>query len=86
MPEGDNLFRAATALRKALQGSRVAAFHSDVPLVLRALEEKPLDGGLLRREGHRGRSGRCTRCVWVLQPSHRMRPATRAVLAPRALP
>src|SRR5438445_122107 len=42
MPEGDNLFRAATALRKALQGSRVAAFHSDVPLLLRAREAEAL--------------------------------------------
>lgn len=42
MPEGDNLFRAATALRKALQGSRVVSFRSDVPRVLHALEDKPL--------------------------------------------
>ena len=55
MPEGDNLFRAATALRKALQGSRVAAFHSDVPLVLRALEEKPLDGARIESVEARGK-------------------------------
>jgi endonuclease-8 len=30
MPEGDNVFRAATALRKALQGSRVLRFESAV--------------------------------------------------------
>src|SRR2546422_1948518 len=28
MPEGDTIFRAATALRKALQGARVTQFHS----------------------------------------------------------
>src|SRR2546421_7708850 len=55
MPEGDNLFRAATALRKALQGSRVAAFHSNVPRVLRALEEKPLDGARIESVAARGK-------------------------------
>ena len=44
MPEGDNLFRAATALRKALQGGRVVRFRSDVPLVLRAAEQKAVEG------------------------------------------
>jgi len=28
MPEGDTIFRAATALRKALQGARVTRFHA----------------------------------------------------------
>jgi len=28
MPEGDTIFRAATALRKALQGARVTQFRS----------------------------------------------------------
>jgi hypothetical protein len=28
MPEGDTIFRAATALRKALQGARVTRFRS----------------------------------------------------------
>jgi endonuclease VIII len=55
MPEGDNLFRAATALRKALQGARVAAFHSDVPRVLRELEEKPLDGARIESVEARGK-------------------------------
>jgi endonuclease VIII len=44
MPEGDNVFRAATALRKALQGSTVIGFRSDVPGVLRAVEHKPVRG------------------------------------------
>jgi endonuclease-8 len=29
MPEGDTIFRAATSLRKALQGARVTKFHSE---------------------------------------------------------
>ena len=55
MPEGDNLFRAATALRKALQGSSVRAFRSDVPAVLRALERKPVDGARVAAVEARGK-------------------------------
>jgi endonuclease-8 len=55
MPEGDNLFRAATSLRKALQGSRVTAFRSDVPAVLRALEQKPIDGARIAAIDSRGK-------------------------------
>ncbi len=29
MPEGDTIFRAATALRKALSGARVTQFRSE---------------------------------------------------------
>jgi endonuclease-8 len=55
MPEGDNLFRAATALRKALQGGRVVRFHSDVPLVRRAAEEKPVEGRRIAAVDARGK-------------------------------
>jgi endonuclease VIII len=55
MPEGDNLFRAATALRKALQGSRVVRFRSDVPRVARALEDAPIDGARIDAVDARGK-------------------------------
>lgn len=55
MPEGDNLFRAATALRKALQGSRVVRFRTDVPRVVRALEDAPLDGARIEAVDARGK-------------------------------
>jgi endonuclease-8 len=55
MPEGDNLFRAATALRKALQGGRVLRFRSDVPLVRRAAEEKPVEGTRIAAVDARGK-------------------------------
>jgi len=55
MPEGDNLFRAATALRKALQGGRVVRFHSGVPLVRRAAEEKPVEGTRVSAVDARGK-------------------------------
>jgi endonuclease VIII len=56
MPEGDNVFRAATALRKALQGARVRRFDSGVALVRRALEEKPLDGARVAEVMARGKN------------------------------
>ena len=43
MPEGDNLFRAATALHKALAGARVRGFRSDVPLLRRDLLDLQVD-------------------------------------------
>ncbi|HWE22525.1 MAG TPA: DNA-formamidopyrimidine glycosylase family protein [Myxococcales bacterium] len=55
MPEGDNLFRAATALGKALRGARVVRFRSDVPLVRRAAEEKPVEGRLVAGVAARGK-------------------------------
>src|SRR5438105_14035334 len=55
MPEGDNLFRAATALRKALQGGRVVRFQSGVPLVRRAAEEKPVEGTRVSAVDARGK-------------------------------
>jgi endonuclease VIII len=55
MPEGDNLFRAATALRKALQGARVVRFQSDVPLVLRAAGEKAVEGSRIAAVDARGK-------------------------------
>jgi endonuclease VIII len=55
MPEGDNLFRAATALRKALQGGRVVRFRSDVPLVLRAAEQKAVEGSRIAAVDARGK-------------------------------
>lgn len=55
MPEGDNLFRAATALRKALQGGRVVRFRSDVPLVRRAAEEKSVEGRRIASVDARGK-------------------------------
>jgi endonuclease VIII len=55
MPEGDNIFRAAAALRKALQGGRVVRFHSDVPLVRRAAEEKAVEGTRVAAVDARGK-------------------------------
>src|SRR5438445_3381749 len=55
MPEGDNLFRAATTLRKALQGGRVVRFRSDVALVLRAAEQKAVEGSRIAAVDARGK-------------------------------
>ena len=56
MPEGDNVFRAATALRKALQGARVLRFDAADAMVRRAIEEKPLAGERIESVGARGKN------------------------------
>lgn len=56
MPEGDNVFRAATALRQALQGARVLRLETEDALVRRALEEKPLAGARIDSVGARGKN------------------------------
>ena len=55
MPEGDNLFRAATALHKALAGARVRDFRSDVPLLRRELDARPLAGKRIEKVEARGK-------------------------------
>ena len=55
MPEGDNIFRAATALRTALQGARILRFDSADPAVRRELEQKPLAGACIESVGARGK-------------------------------
>jgi len=56
MPEGDNVFRAATALRKALQGARVLRFETADALVRRGVEEKALAGARIESVGARGKN------------------------------
>jgi endonuclease-8 len=56
MPEGDNVFRAATALRKALQGARVRRFDTADAMVRRGIEQKPLAGARIDSVGARGKN------------------------------
>jgi endonuclease-8 len=50
MPEGDTIFRAATQLRKALEGARVRSFRSDV------LPRARLDGQRIEEVSARGKN------------------------------
>ncbi len=50
MPEGDTIFRAATQLRKALEGARVRSFRSDV------LPQAQLDGQRVEEVSARGKN------------------------------
>ena len=50
MPEGDTIFRAATQLRKAIEGARVLSFRSDV------LPRARLDGQRIDRVEARGKN------------------------------
>src|SRR5207237_983033 len=47
--------RAATALHKALAGARVRDFRSDVPLLLRELDARPLAGKRIEKVEARGK-------------------------------
>ena len=44
MPEGDTLFRAATTLRKAMEGARLLEMRTPLPVLEVQLEERPLAG------------------------------------------
>lgn len=50
MPEGDTIFRAATQLRKAIEGARVRSFRSDV------LPRASLDGQRIEKVEARGKN------------------------------
>jgi endonuclease-8 len=56
VPEGDNLFRAATVLQRALAGGRVASFRTDVPALRAAAADRPLEGLRVEKVEARGKN------------------------------
>jgi endonuclease-8 len=56
MPEGDNLFRAATTLHRALAGAFVTAFRTDLPALRAAADARPLLGLRVEKVEARGKN------------------------------
>jgi endonuclease-8 len=55
MPEGDNIFRAARTLNRALAGNSVTGFRSNYALLTRFNDDTPLTGRTVERVEARGK-------------------------------
>jgi endonuclease-8 len=55
MPEGDNIFRAARTLQKALGGKIVTGFETALAPLARVNEDTPIVGRTLERVESRGK-------------------------------
>ena len=60
MPEGDNIFRAARTLDRALAGKRITGFRSNYALLTRFNDDTPIVGRTIERVEARGK--------WLLMP------------------
>ena len=49
MPEGDTIFRAARTLNRALAGTAVTAFESELPGLSRIHDDAPLTGRTIEK-------------------------------------
>lgn len=56
MPEGDNLFRAAATLQRALTGGRVVSFRTGEPALRSAVEDRPVEGRRIEKVEARGKN------------------------------
>jgi endonuclease VIII len=56
VPEGDNLYRAATALQRALAGGRVVSFRTSEPVLRSLVEDRPVEGRRVEKVEARGKN------------------------------
>jgi endonuclease VIII len=55
MPEGDTIYRTATALRRVLQGKRLTGFDTTVPQVAAVNARRPVVGRIVQEVASRGK-------------------------------
>jgi endonuclease-8 len=56
VPEGDNLFRAAATLQRALAGGRVVSFRTSEPGLQSILDDRPVEGRCIEKVEARGKN------------------------------